>query len=317
MEWRQCKSEGSVPIGRSSHSLNAVAQKLYVFGGENTPRVPVDNDMYVYDTAAECWSNVENNGNAPCPRIAHSSAVVGDHIYIFGGRTGITMGEGSLNDFHRFNTVTEKWEPLICFGDIPSPRSFHAMTALGKKIYIFGGCSPTGRLNDLHVCDVTTLTWSQLPSNDAILPRGGPGFVAVDDSLYVVAGFTGNEADDMYRFDLKQGTWSTIVAKPNIPCISVFGIASVGSLIFLHGGEVSPSAEGHAGAGQHSDVTYVYDTSSDQSEWRETSCKGKLPQSRAWHTACSLDNGIAIHGGNASDNQRLHDLHVMTVTTDS
>src|SRR4051812_21303798 len=36
------------PLPRSSHSLSVVAGRAYIFGGEISPREPVDNDMHIY-----------------------------------------------------------------------------------------------------------------------------------------------------------------------------------------------------------------------------------------------------------------------------
>ena len=38
--------------------------------------------------------------------------------------------------------------------------------------------------------------------------RGGAGFVALPGSLFVVAGFAGEETNDVHRFDLATGTWT-------------------------------------------------------------------------------------------------------------
>ncbi len=59
---------------------------LYLFGGEVQPRVPVSNDIYMYDVTSGVWSKLQTTGEAPCARIAATACAVGTDIYVFGGR---------------------------------------------------------------------------------------------------------------------------------------------------------------------------------------------------------------------------------------
>lgn len=44
---------------RSSHSITAVGDRLYLWGGESAPRVPISTDMHAYDMQAAQWSLVQ------------------------------------------------------------------------------------------------------------------------------------------------------------------------------------------------------------------------------------------------------------------
>ena len=57
-------------------------------------------------------------------------------------------------------------------GSGPCARSFHNLVAVGRVLYVFGGCSAAGRCNDLHSFDLETRTWSELASCPAA-GRGG------------------------------------------------------------------------------------------------------------------------------------------------
>lgn len=42
---------------------------------------------------------------------------------------------------YSFDTGLDRWEVVeVRSGEIPTPRSFHAMTASESDIYVFGGC---------------------------------------------------------------------------------------------------------------------------------------------------------------------------------
>ena len=58
-------SQPPSPTARSSHAIAVVGDKLYMFGGENAPRQPVDNDMHVFDLVKHEWSIASIHGDVP------------------------------------------------------------------------------------------------------------------------------------------------------------------------------------------------------------------------------------------------------------
>lgn len=141
------------------------------------------------------------------------------------------------------------------------------MTSAGGKLYVFGGCGTfghSGRMNDLHMFDPETSIWTQLPSSDDIKGRGGAVFQPSpnEDSLFVIAGFTGEETSDVHKFDLKTSKWEKLDSFPeeSIPKRSVSTAATIKSMdmIIVFGGEMEPSARGHEGAGNFgNDVIFL------------------------------------------------------------
>jgi hypothetical protein len=41
---------------RSSHTVTSIGDKLYLWGGEHAPRVPVGTDTYVYSLTHRRWT---------------------------------------------------------------------------------------------------------------------------------------------------------------------------------------------------------------------------------------------------------------------
>ena len=86
---------GAAPCARSSHGVSAIANKLYVLGGEAEARVPIGMSVHVLPLEPSgTWRTIEQSTQSPPARIAHSQVVVGDgQLVIFGGRSGVQMDE--------------------------------------------------------------------------------------------------------------------------------------------------------------------------------------------------------------------------------
>lgn len=302
---------------RSSHTLNQINGKIYVFGGEHVPRTPINSNLLIFDLAQKKWSEIQTE-QAPSPRIGHSSCDSENTLYIFGGRTGVEMEESSLNDLYSYDEKSNVWtvlSPNEESNDLPEKRSYHAMTALKNKLYIFGGCSSNGRLNDFYEFDLDSNKWSVLPIDSEIVARGGSklcSYESFDETvesscLYLIGGFCGHELDDCYRYDISKRTWSKIENLPRK--LSVFACSSIRNnsnvRLILHGGEVDPSTMGHNGAGEFSSDTYVF----DGNNWKFLSLDEK-PSQRGWHSGCSdhINRKFYIFGGSLEDNFRSNEL---------
>ncbi|CAD0099223.1 unnamed protein product [Aureobasidium mustum] len=175
-QWSRAAPAGPRPPGRYGHSLNIIGSKIYIFGGQvegfffndlvtfdlnalqqasnrwetliqNTidggpphgqipPALTWFSDVWSYDPRTNSWSQLECIGYIPVAREGHAAALVGDVMYVFGGRTE----EGNdLGDLAAFRITTRRWYTFQNMGPSPSPRSGHSMTAFGKHIVVTGG----------------------------------------------------------------------------------------------------------------------------------------------------------------------------------
>jgi N-acetylneuraminic acid mutarotase len=317
-----CLSAGSSNfITRSSHGVTAIGNILYVFGGEHKCRHAIDNKLMAFDTTAENadWSVVDAKGTVPEERFAHTQAAVtndqGTFLYIFAGRQGITMQERALTDMHRFNPNTSTWEAVVFANggaNMPSARSFHTMCAIGATLYVFGGCPAdhAPRSNELFAFDTNTCQWTSLPTFGDIRGRGGATLEASADgkSLFVIAGFCGEEAGDMFQYHIEAQQWTQVPA--NFRPRSVVSSASYAGSILLFGGEVDPSAKGHEGAGGFANDLLVFDGLTGAAA--NVDCTSQeLPTTRGWASADAIGTSFYLVGGLTGDDdapQRLGDV---------
>jgi hypothetical protein len=306
--------------------------RLLLVGGEKVARTPIDDGTTVWAKdlsdgeagSAAPWVALENSNPdiAPAPRVAHAQVVVGDALYLFGGRQGITMEEKPLNDLWKFNLETNAWTDLTAAmtGAVPESRSFHKMLAIGAKLYVFAGCLPTGRSASLHCFDTETNAWTLLGETPEGLPgRGGPGFVASSDGkvLFSVGGFCGQESNAVWKFDLASNAWQEVLAEGNdvLRPFSVSCGATVGSYLVFFGGEVDPSNKGHEGAGGFTDAVVVLDGLTGEVVLDGADVVPG-PLSRGWADCAAWgDDKMVVYGGlTGSDDAplRLEDTWILT-----
>ena len=177
------------------------------------------------------------------------------------------MGDQDMDDLWALNVSNNSWNQIEYNGEAPTPRSFHKMTSIGDSLYVFGGCGEEGRMNDLYHLDTKTLKWTKLPSSEDIIGRGGAVFQPSpnEKSLFVIAGFTGEESSDVHSFDISSKVWTQHEPFPeSISKRSVSAAATLKSMgmILVFGGELEPSARGHEGAGNFGNDVIFLDTQS-------------------------------------------------------
>lgn len=350
----QWKRIASTSIPRSSHTVSVVSGRAYIFGGEIKPREPVDNAVHVvtlpssagYPKYSSIAARPEIFGaEVPQARVGHSAAVIGEKIFVFGGRGGADMQPLEENGgLWVFDTKTDAWsflDPVA--GPAPSSRSYHASLAIDKPaghgtVFIHAGCPKTGRLNDLWAFDVASRTWAELPEAPG-KPRGGTSLAISNDQkiVYRFGGFNGQGEEggqiDYLHLDLGEarlsakGGWDSFVfaeentARPGNR--SVAGVQAITSkadgqdylIVFL--GERDPSSQGHAGAGKFwSDVWSFPLSATGERKWEEVRVEGTegVPGERGWFPSVTSDNGeIVLWGGLNGLNERLDNGWILKI----
>ncbi|KAI8971129.1 hypothetical protein BDB01DRAFT_730974 [Pilobolus umbonatus] len=163
-EWNCSYFENQGPAPRAGHIGKIYNNRLYIFGGnsQNT----LCNDMWYLDLNTYNWYHIETTGRIPPPRHCCGAALVDDTIYIFGG---IGSNNNCLNDLYAFRIRSGRWYMLTNIGLPPSPRYGLTLTAIDKKLYLFGGESKTGKAEDAsYVFILDCCKPSHFPQNKTV-----------------------------------------------------------------------------------------------------------------------------------------------------
>ena len=141
-------------------------------------------------------------GREPHALVGASTTILGDKLYVFGGRRLSRSRPFLTSDLFELDLIRRHWTKLETKGEIPAPRYFHSVCALGDtKLVCYGGMSPQAAthsqhvasqqikineksgtrsgsiseqqlavMSDVHIYDIHTRSWMHIPSNDA--PQG-------------------------------------------------------------------------------------------------------------------------------------------------
>lgn len=90
------------------------------------------------------WEEIKVEGRMIDPRSYHSSALVNNTLYVYGG---YEIHNGILDDFHCFDLASRVWTELRSIG----PRRRHTLSAYEKDVYLFGG--QITRLTSVYLCE--------------------------------------------------------------------------------------------------------------------------------------------------------------------
>eukprot|EP00943_MAST-04B_sp_MAST-4B-sp1_P003600 g3600.t1 len=197
--WTQIRS-GLSPLPRKGHSSVIVGENvtdatLVIFGGAPSGTGRPMNDLHTVGTAnlvdgVAMWSKKKPSGPTPSPRYGHACVSVSSSAEVLSGSItgnaigskgcmilfGGTAGTGELfNDVHIYDVEANDWQPLVCQGQIPSPRHGHSAQIIPHStsrnagleeplLVTYGGVMRNGTetsfSRDLHILHLKNRHWT-------------------------------------------------------------------------------------------------------------------------------------------------------------
>ena len=180
----------NMPTARGALTAKFVNGILYAIGGDETVLYDLNK---VYNpqgvvTTNEAYNPESNSWTIkspmPTPRDHLSSAIIGESIYVVGGRQpDIGPLFKDLNSNERYDPVNDTWRKL---DPLPTNRSGLAAASHDGKVYAIGGESTKKTFDNNEVYDPETDDWTSLTPMPT--PRHGLTAVTIDDKIYVISG---------------------------------------------------------------------------------------------------------------------------------
>ncbi|OQD70577.1 hypothetical protein PENDEC_c022G07229 [Penicillium decumbens] len=129
-------------------------------------------------------------GKEPHPLVGATTTILGDKLYVFGGRILSHSRPQLTSNLYELDLIRRHWTKIESTGDIPAPRYFHSVCALGdNKLVCYGGMSPAPGtpkdpsnpngsetqsevvvMSDIHIFDVPSRTWTRVAAHES--PQG-------------------------------------------------------------------------------------------------------------------------------------------------
>uniref|UniRef100_A0A3B1IRN8 Rab9 effector protein with kelch motifs n=1 Tax=Astyanax mexicanus TaxID=7994 RepID=A0A3B1IRN8_ASTMX len=181
VSWESMPQNGVVPAAREGHTV--IKGKLYLLGGSAHPdATECLPGVHCFDITLR-WEKLATGG-VPLKTLRHSSAALGDNIYVYGG---VLYGVPT-DDLMMFNT-SMIWTPIKTTGTSPSAYN-HMCAVVNEQIFVFGGCGEDGSYHkDIHILN-TTLVWQKNEvKGDSPISCTGQTFTAHHDKdIYLFGG---------------------------------------------------------------------------------------------------------------------------------
>jgi hypothetical protein len=227
------------PRGRHACAWSPVANKLYVFGGNNRNTGPdaaatLRNDLWEYDPVTNAWTDVTPTTGSPAPREFASMAFepTTGGMLLFGGRTGTLATDPPNNETWLY--LGGAWI-LMSGGTGPAPRALQSLVTRSDAgdVILFGGNDQSSGTNiamlDLWRWDgfVWQLVNDGLASwphgvvaNQAVydqgrqrlVVQGGQGLTTMSSALYGPS-YGGSPSNFTSEYDFLTNSW-TIYGNP-------------------------------------------------------------------------------------------------------
>lgn len=184
----QWTSIAPASVAREFHTAVWMNDKMLIYGGQGNDGV--DPNAYLptaitigggaYDSVLNSW-NVIPATNQPSSRAHHVAVAIGNRMVVWGGFNGAGfLSTGAVLETGWMATTVPE----------PEARRYHTAVVLeNQKMVVFGGSGPSGDLNTGGSFDMSTNTWTMLPT--ALLARRHHTAVSTGATMMVWGGAHG------------------------------------------------------------------------------------------------------------------------------
>lgn len=215
------KISEQTPPPRVGHASVMCGNAFIVFGGDThklTQEGLMDDDLYLFNINTKKWTIPSPIGKRPQGRYGHKISVIQQNeilarnvpastkLFLFGGQ----FDETYFNDLYAFDLSSFRrddshWEHITPANFTPPPITNHVMCSFDNKLWIFGGETPQGLLNDVFMYDPIINDW-EIIKTKANKPEDGIPQPMQEHACIVYKNlmcvYGGKDSDENYLNDL-------------------------------------------------------------------------------------------------------------------
>ncbi|CAH1267367.1 KLHL9 [Branchiostoma lanceolatum] len=223
-------------ILRSGHSVAVVGNFLFLAGGLGGQSLEILNTVHRYDPRTNHWLELCNMKQS---RMQSCLVPFGDSIYAVGG---LNM-QWRLDTVERLDIKANIWS--YC-SRLPQPCSGHAAVVCSSHLYVCGGVSTAGGVQDLGAFLTQMVRYNQEEDSWTLMSpmaigRAFHSMGAVSGAIYVAGG--GNallrgtllDVSAIEKYNSTTDQWSMVKTMATPRCY--MGVATTPTEIFLLGGQ--------------------------------------------------------------------------------
>ena len=202
--WTKSKYENGtkLPAPRCQHASWEYQECLWIFGGSGPFLADsindygdfvneVNNQLLCYKPSAHTGANPQNCEAVPSPRFGHSTMIVKEKVWLFGGGNHTNT---QYNDLFYLNMISFTWTQIKTGLRKPKPCLRSSFTAISEsQLVLHGGLSRRKEVSDTWVFDISTHKWIQYTPNRKYPRTGHRGLSSVNRSVIIIGGMTNDE----------------------------------------------------------------------------------------------------------------------------
>jgi len=205
-----------MPTKRSDLTAVTIGQQIIVSGGCNEDQIcPIDSSSCfcisitsiteAYQPLNDTWITLPN---MPTPRYRHAAAVIGNSMYLIGGRD---INDTIIQTVDVYDAVAQTWSTLK--STWTTATSDLVAASIGTTIYAISGYhADYSTSGEVWILETITQSWTQGSIPSMSNPRGDACAVALNSKIYVFGGFYDNfcsPLNSLEVYDPASNSWST------------------------------------------------------------------------------------------------------------
>lgn len=184
-------NSSQLSLAVSESGAESAASSIHQSNSQTNLASPVNPPNATSANVSGLVCNVHRTtGHEPPPLVGATTTILGDKLYVFGGRVHSQSQPNLSSRLYELDLVRRHWTKIDAAGDVPPPRYFHSVCALGDtKLVCYGGMSPASHLqpngngtsdtqaevvvmSDIHIYDVPSQRWTQIQPSRSDSPEG-------------------------------------------------------------------------------------------------------------------------------------------------